>query len=73
MAGLIDKNAELVRLSKEVDKIEKDTERLRSKLGNADFVARAPADVVAKEQERLAAQLHALEQLRQQQQTIAAL
>jgi hypothetical protein len=29
--------------------------------------------VVAKEQERLAAQLHALEQLRQQQQTIAAL
>jgi len=73
MAGLIDKNAELARLAKEVDKIEKDTERLRSKLGNADFVARAPADVVAKEQERLAAQLHALEQLRQQQQTIAAL
>ena len=73
MAGLIDKNAELARLAKEMEKIEKDTDRLRVKLANADFVARAPADVVAKEQERLSAQIDALEQLRSQHATIAAL
>lgn len=49
MAGLIDKNAELARLQKEIDKATKDLERIEGKLSNESFVARAPAAVVDKE------------------------
>tara|TARA_R110002110_G_scaffold406421_1_gene626398 strand:+ start:213405 stop:216173 length:2769 start_codon:yes stop_codon:yes gene_type:complete len=70
MAGLIDKDAELARLGKEIDKLDKDLARLQGKLGNAAFVDKAPAEVVAKEREKMQAQQQALEQLRQQQQRI---
>ncbi|MFI8622597.1 valine--tRNA ligase [Marinomonas sp. NPDC078689] len=49
MAGLIDKNAELARLQKEIDKATKDLERIEGKLSNESFVAKAPAAVVDKE------------------------
>ncbi|MGO3345599.1 MAG: valine--tRNA ligase [Marinomonas sp.] len=49
MAGLIDKDAELARLQKEIDKSTKDLERIEGKLANESFVARAPAAVVDKE------------------------
>ncbi|SBS30081.1 Valine--tRNA ligase [Marinomonas aquimarina] len=49
MAGLIDKEAELARLQKEIDKASKDLQRIEGKLGNESFVAKAPAEVVEKE------------------------
>jgi valyl-tRNA synthetase len=64
MAGLIDKQAELERLNKEIQRISKDLPRIEGKLNNASFVEKAPADVIAKEQEKLVdlrSQLHNLE------------
>ncbi len=49
MAGLIDKDAELARLQKEIDKSTKDLQRIEGKLSNESFVAKAPEAVVAKE------------------------
>jgi valyl-tRNA synthetase len=73
MAGLIDVAAERARIDKEIDKTLKELARLESKLNNADFTARAPAAVVAKEQEKCAGLQAALLQLRQQQQNIESL
>jgi valyl-tRNA synthetase len=73
MADLIDKDAELARLSKEIEKLNKELASIKGKLGNANFVDRAPAAVVEKEQQRLAKQQIALEQLQQQQITIEAM
>ena len=53
MAGLIDKDAELARLKKEMDKLAKDASRIEGKLGNDKFVANAPEEVVAKERAKL--------------------
>ncbi|WOD08518.1 valine--tRNA ligase [Marinomonas sp. GJ51-6] len=49
MAGLIDKDAELARLQKEIDKASKELQRIQGKLSNESFVAKAPAAVVEKE------------------------
>ena len=54
LAGLIDIGAERVRLGKERAKIAVEAEKVARKLGNADFVARAPEDVVEENRERLA-------------------
>ena len=53
LAGLIDKHAELARLEKEVGKLRATLERSEAKLGNANFVERAPAEVVEKERARV--------------------
>jgi len=53
MQGLIDKDAELIRLTKEIDKNSKELEKTKQKLDNPAYVSKAPADVVAKEQQRL--------------------
>ncbi len=50
----IDVAAEKVRLSKEIEKIEKQIEIAQNKLGNESFVARAPAAVIDQEKQRLA-------------------
>lgn len=73
MAGLIDQEAELARLEKERDKTEKEISRLNGKLSNASFVAKAPAEVVAKEQEKLQALEQALLKLQEQEQRIRQL
>ena len=52
LAGLIDADAERARLGKAIDKLNKDLARVDAKLGNADFVAKAPPAVVAKERDR---------------------
>ncbi|MCX8145960.1 MAG: valine--tRNA ligase [Azovibrio sp.] len=62
----IDVAAEKERLSKEIDKLEKQVALAQSKLDNASFVARAPAAVVAQEKERLQAAQATLEKLRPQ-------
>ena len=73
MAGLIDKDAELGRLDKELAKLKKDIQRLSGKLNNPGFVDKAPAAVVDKEKEKLQAQQHQRDRLQAQRQAIAAL
>jgi len=53
MAGLIDPAAELARLSKQQHKADADLKKMESKLSNAEFARNAPAEVVAKDQQRL--------------------
>jgi valyl-tRNA synthetase len=55
MAGFIDLAAETSRLEKEIDRKRKDQERTAQKLSNEQFVANAPAEVIRKEREKLAA------------------
>ncbi|MEG9402336.1 valine--tRNA ligase [Vibrio cholerae] len=73
MAGLIDKDAELVRLAKEIAKTQGEIARIEGKLGNEGFVAKAPEAVITKEREKLAGYQEALVKLEQQKATIAAL
>ncbi len=73
MAGLIDKDAELDRLAKEIAKTQGEIARIESKLGNEGFVAKAPEAVITKEREKLAGYQEALVKLEQQKATIAAL
>ena len=54
LKGLIDMDKEIARLEKEVEKMNKEIERLEKKLNNAGFVAKAPAEVIAGEKEKLA-------------------
>lgn len=63
MADLIDKEAELSRLAKELAKLEKDIDLAQGKLNNPKFADKAPADIIAKEQEKLAQALVAKEKL----------
>ncbi|HEX5661128.1 MAG TPA: valine--tRNA ligase [Polyangiales bacterium] len=52
LEGLLDTEKEKERVGRELAKVEKDLAVLEKKLGNESFVARAPADVVAKDRER---------------------
>ncbi|MGT3760704.1 valine--tRNA ligase [Vibrio cholerae] len=73
MAGLIDKDAELDRLAKEIAKTQGEIARIEGKLGNEGFVAKAPEAVITKEREKLAGYQEALVKLEQQKATITAL
>jgi len=55
LAGLIDLAAERARLEKDRVKAEVEADKVRRKLGNADFVARAKPEVVEENRERLLA------------------
>jgi len=66
MAGLIDKVAEEKRLQKEINKKTKESEQMESKLANPNFVERAPEAVVQKEREKLAENVSAVNNLREQ-------
>lgn len=50
LKGLIDVEKELARLQKELDGAEKEAKRTAGKLNNQNFLAKAPAEVVEKEQ-----------------------
>jgi valyl-tRNA synthetase len=52
LAGIIDLAAERTRLEKEMAKVKGDMARVDAKLGNADFLARAPEEVVEGEREK---------------------
>lgn len=73
MAGLIDKDAELNRLQKSLDKLKKEVSRVEGKLGNERFVSNAPADVIAKEREKLEDAKSAYDKLAEQYAKIEAL
>ncbi len=73
LAGLIDKDAELARLAKEIGKIQANVDKTTAKLVNKNFVDKAPAAVVEKERERLAEMTRSIEQLKEQAEKISAL
>ncbi len=73
MADFIDTQAELARLDKEIAKYHKEVARLQGKLGNKNFIAKAPGEVVEKEKEKLSAAESALVKLQQQHKTIVAI
>ncbi|TWE11040.1 valyl-tRNA synthetase [Pseudomonas sp. AG1028] len=73
MAGLIDKEAELARLDKEIQRLEGEAKRVGGKLANEGFVAKAPAEVLEKERAKLAEAEQALANLLEQRGKIASL
>ena len=64
MSDLIDFEKEKARLASELSKMEGEVKRLEGKLGNAGFVAKAPAAVVEAERAKLAAATEKLEATR---------
>ena len=73
MAGLIDKDAELIRLDKAIEKLKKEADRVRGKLNNENFVSKAPAAVIEKEQAKLTEAESTLAKILDQKVQIAAL
>ena len=70
MAGLIDKEAELARLDKEIDRKQKDRAKTEGKINNPSFVEKAPEEVVQKERDKLKDLDSALEKLNEQRVSI---
>jgi valyl-tRNA synthetase len=54
LSGLIDVESERARLSKEMEKVQREIKGLEGKLSNASFVERAPKEVVEENRRRLA-------------------
>jgi valyl-tRNA synthetase len=73
LAGLIDKEAELVRLSKELDRRIGELDQCERKLANHSFVDKAPPAVVKKERTRAIELRSAISSLEEQQQRIRSL
>ncbi len=70
MAGLIDKEAELARLDKEIDRKQKDRAKTEGKIDNPSFVEKAPEEVVQKERDKLQDLDSALQKLNEQRVSI---
>jgi len=68
LEGLVDVERERERLLSRAQKAQKDLLKAQGKLGNQGFVAKAPAEVVAEEQRRLAFAEAVLGEIRQQYQ-----
>ena len=73
MAGVIDIEAELKRLDKEIDRQQKEVEKLEGKLSNKAFTERAPADIVKTEKHKKAQAEAALATLSRQRSQIEEL
>ncbi len=73
MAGFINKEAELARLAKEIEKLNGEVARIEAKLSNEAFVAKAPEQVIAKEREKMQGYREGIEKLVSQQAEIEAL
>src|SRR5690606_23108 len=74
LTGLIsDPGAELARLAKRRARLEQDLQRCRAKLGNENFMANAPAEIVAQENERVAQFEREIAQLQAQEALVSKL
>jgi valyl-tRNA synthetase len=65
LAGMIDLDAERARLAKDLQAAEDDFTRREARLANEGFVSRAPANVVQRERDALAAAQETVERLRE--------
>jgi valyl-tRNA synthetase len=70
LAGMLDIEKELIRLDAQIEAARSSIERSKSKLENPNFVARARPDIVAKEQEALAAAEDTLAKLTRRRQEL---
>jgi valyl-tRNA synthetase len=66
MSGLIDKEVEISRLDKEIERMQKERVRADGKINNPNFVDKAPAEVVQKERDKLDELGSAIEKLQEQ-------
>jgi valyl-tRNA synthetase len=66
LAGLVDRDAEIERLRRELANAEREVARAESKLANQQFVDRAPAEVVQRERDKLDEWRAVVEKLRAQ-------
>ncbi|MCS5592896.1 MAG: valine--tRNA ligase [Gammaproteobacteria bacterium] len=73
LAGLVDKEQEIGRLNKEIEKLVKQQQQFSGKLNNEKFVSSAPEAIVAKERQKLNSVEQALRDLQQQLEKISAL
>ena len=73
MKGLIDTAAEIARLDKEIDRLTKDKARAEGKINNENFVAKAPAEVVQKERDKVTEIASALLKLDEQKARVSNL
>jgi len=73
LGSVINKHAELERLTKEIEKTEKELQKAATKLENSEFVAHAPKQVVEQMNERVRQFESALASLRAQHVKVAAL
>jgi len=73
MEDLIDKEVEVSRLNKEIQKLQKDLEKAETKLNNPNYVKKAPKDVVEKERTRAKDMQTTLNKLSEQLEHIEAL
>jgi valyl-tRNA synthetase len=53
LKGLIDIERERVRLQKELERLESEIMKCRTKLENDDFLSKAPSEIIAREEQRL--------------------
>ena len=63
LGDLVDIDKEIARLTKEAESIQRDIQRAEGKLSNAGFLAKAPAQLVEQEREKLAVSRDKLDKL----------
>jgi len=73
LKGVIDFREEERRLNREMDKLSRDLAQTQRKLSNEDFLAKAPPEVVQKEQEKLLACTEKLNKLKSHQKRLREL
>jgi len=73
LAGIVDKDQEILRLNKEIDKLIKHQQQLSGKLNNKKFISKAPKAVVEKEQSKISSVEKALGDLELQLKKISSL
>ncbi len=73
LAGLIDKDAEIARLEKEIGKLQANLEKTEARLNNPNFADKAPENVVAQARKQAEEQRKSLQQLQEQLEKIRAL
>ncbi len=73
LGSLIDKQAELARLAREIERIGKDLARAQGKLATPSFMERAPREVVAQERQRVTDMQTALAKLTTQRKKVETL
>jgi valyl-tRNA synthetase len=73
LTGLIDFKEEARRLNREMDKLSRELAQVQKKLTNEDFLSKAPAEVVSREQERLQALNEKLSKLKSHEKRLKSL